>query len=906
MAILTGELAKAKEEIRQHALDAGLDFFDVIFEVVDWKEMNAIAAYGGFPNRYPHWSFGMEYGRIAKSYQYGLSKIYEMVINTDPSYAYLLHGNAMVDQKLVMAHVYAHVDFFKNNVYFSQTNRKMMDKMGNHRTKVMGMIEKHGLEKVENFIDTCMSIENLIDYKKIGLPQQSIRLSVQDEIDDDEKGEEVVKKLRSSKSYLDKYINPAEFLERERQKLEDAKNKAKNFPEEPDRDVLKFLIENAPMERWQKDLLNMFRDESYYFAPQGMTKIMNEGWACVAGDTLIFTEKGLIPAKEIVDNKLKINVSDGNKKQLLYDWEKFPDRKSIIIKTRRGFRLEGSTTHQILLQGEQWKKLDEVRIGDKIAAPSSIDIWPTEYQKINWQPEKRPLLSDIAKECGISSATINRHRNGQLKKRNPELLIKLLSEYETQLSKVGATNSQGHEIIVPKIVDEKLGLFLGYLIGDGHISLLNRELGFTSGDKSQADSFARIGKNLFNVTPKRRKDGNRWRVKFYSGDMISFCQFLGLKTGVCARLKEVPACVLRSPKSVITAFIRALFDCDGYGGPAGAILSTSSNAMSEQIQMLLLNFGILSSKALQHHDIWNVYIRGLSAKKFLNEIGFSLKRRQKRLLQYVNEHQWFKKEFTDTVTSIEYGECDVYDFTVKNTHKYVASGMINHNSYHHSKIMTSKVLTDADVIDYADHCAGTLATSPGRLNPYKLGIELYRHVEDRWNKGKFGPEYENCDNMVEKKNWNKNTGLGRQKIFEIRKLHNDLTFLDAYMDREFCEDQKLFTFDYHSDSNAYIIADREFRAVKTRLLDNLTNMGNPQIAVVDANTNNRGELTLKHTHDGVDLKMDWAFEVMKNIQSIWGRPVHIETIIEGSPKLITCANIEAEANEEEDDENDRD
>ena len=82
--------------------------------------MNEVAAYGGFPVRYPHWRFGMEFEQLTKSYEYGLSKIYEMVINNNPAYAYLLEGNSLVDQKLVMAHVLGHVDFFKNNYSFSQ------------------------------------------------------------------------------------------------------------------------------------------------------------------------------------------------------------------------------------------------------------------------------------------------------------------------------------------------------------------------------------------------------------------------------------------------------------------------------------------------------------------------------------------------------------------------------------------------------------------------------------------------------------------------------------------------------------------------------------------------------------------------------------------------------------------
>src|SRR3990172_9839850 len=102
-------LRQMQEEIEGFALGYGLDFFPVLFEVLTHEEMNEVAAYGGFPNRYPHWRFGMEYERLSKSYRYGLSKIYEMVINNDPCYAYLLEGNSLVDQKLVMAHLYCNI-----------------------------------------------------------------------------------------------------------------------------------------------------------------------------------------------------------------------------------------------------------------------------------------------------------------------------------------------------------------------------------------------------------------------------------------------------------------------------------------------------------------------------------------------------------------------------------------------------------------------------------------------------------------------------------------------------------------------------------------------------------------------------------------------------------------------------
>ena len=160
---LTPELKEIVSEIESQARSLGLDFFPTIFEMVDYTQMSEIAAYGGFPTRYPHWRFGMEYEHLAKSYEYGLSLIYEMVINNNPCYAYLLRSNSLVDQKTVIAHVYGHCDFFKNNYCFAGTNRKMLDEMANHGSRIRRYIEEVGHDEVESFIDTCLSLENLID-----------------------------------------------------------------------------------------------------------------------------------------------------------------------------------------------------------------------------------------------------------------------------------------------------------------------------------------------------------------------------------------------------------------------------------------------------------------------------------------------------------------------------------------------------------------------------------------------------------------------------------------------------------------------------------------------------------------------------------------------------------------------
>ncbi len=479
---LPKDLEDIRQEIEGYAQDYGLDFFETFFEILDFKQLNEVASFMGFPNRYPHWRFGMEYERLSKSFAYGLHRIYEMVINNDPCYAYLLQCNNYVDQKIVMAHVYGHCDFFKNNFWFSKTNRKMMDEMANHATKVRKYIDKHGYSEVENFIDVCLSIDDLIDRHSPFIERHGRK-----PVSTLENGEEdkTVKKIKS-KDYMDEYINPEQFLQDQKRRLDEERVQRRSFPEKPEKDILLSLIETAPLENWQRDILELIREESYYFAPQGQTKIMNEGWA----------------------------------------------------------------------------------------------------------------------------------------------------------------------------------------------------------------------------------------------------------------------------------------------------------------------------------------------------------------------------------------------------------------TYWHSTIMTQRALQDCELIDYADHHSGTVATQPTRVNPYKLGLELFKDIEDRWNKGKFGKDYEECEDINEKKNWDKKLGLGREKIFEVRKIYNDVTFIDTFMTEEFCRDQKLFAYKYDAEQNAYVISDREFKKVKQQLLFSLTNFGQPLIYVKEANHENRGELYLEHRHEGIDLKIDYAKATMENIQKIWSRPVYLETAVEGRGRLL--------------------
>ncbi len=873
-----------QERVEKIAREFGLDFFPVVFEMLTYDQMNEVAAYGGFPNRYPHWRFGMEYERLSKSYEYGLSKIYEMVINNNPSYAYLLEGNSFTDQKLVMCHVYGHVDFFKNNFSFRATdldassqvvdpiepfrgdygpNRKWVDKMANHATAVRRVVDRYGIQKVEEFIDVCLSLENLIDaYSRFVVRHR-------DEEVEEEPSEIEIPRLRA-KEYMEDFINPEEFLEEQKQRIEARREKMKRWPPEPLQDVLLFLLDNAPLEKWERVILGIMREEAYYFVPQMQTKVLNEGWACVVGDSLVFTDAGLLPMRQVVAGDAH-SVADGSGVQKVYDRNIIRNHPTVAIRTRRGLELEGSTNHRILLSdGATWKRLDELQVGDRVAISGADPFGPMEEVPLSWKMALRHRQARAIRRGAPASAALVEY------------------EYEIEGSEEPILPTLRKPLKIPDRVSPALASFLGCLVGDGHISRSKRSLGLTSEDEIQAVHFAHLAHDLFGILPRMKWEDGRWRVVLYSEALSDFLtEGIGLTSGSSAREERVPEVILRSPEPVIRAFLRAYFDCDADPGPAGVLLSSASKALATQTQLLLLGFGVLSRIRNNPDGTCHLHVADASAERFYERVGFGLDRKTRALEAYLANRKGFEREeWTDEVVSLGHGRADVYDISVTNTHRYVAQGFINHNSFWHSRLMTQRVADPSDIIDYAENNAGVMSTSGGRLNPYKLGVELFRHIEERWDKGQFGREWEECNDLDQKKNWDLRLGLGRQKIFEVRSLYTDVTFIDEFLTPEFCIEHKFFTYGWSNRNERFEIDTREFQEVKEKLLFQLTNFGNPYIFVVDANYENRGELLLQHDHRGVDLRSDYARETLSALVRIWKRPVVLATIVDSKPSLL--------------------
>jgi stage V sporulation protein R len=210
-------------------------------------------------------------------------------------------------------------------------------------------------------------------------------------------------------------------------------------------------------------------------------------------------------------------------------------------------------------------------------------------------------------------------------------------------------------------------------------------------------------------------------------------------------------------------------------------------------------------------------------------------------------------------------------------------------SFWHSTLMSKHFVTASEVIDYADHHSGTVHMPPGNFNPYKIGIEIFRDIEDRWNKGRFGKEYEEASNLGEKKRWDKGLGLGREKIFEVRRVYNDVNFIDEFMTPEFIEKHKFYQYGRDPHTGQLRIVSRDPQRIKQTMLYQLTNLGRPFIYVVDGNYCNRGELFLAHKHSGLDLEIKFATETLKNVYKIWQRPVHLQARIDDDMILYTYA-----------------
>lgn len=175
------------------------------------------------------------------------------------------------------------------------------------------------------------------------------------------------------------------------------------------------------------------------------------------------------------------------------------------------------------------------------------------------------------------------------------------------------------------------------------------------------------------------------------------------------------------------------------------------------------------------------------------------------------------------------------------------------------------------IFDYAKHKAGVLGGKYSS-NPYKLGYSLLTEIEERWNKGRFGRDYESCDDVKLRENWDTKLGMGMEKVFEVVKYYDDVLLLSEFFDADFCHKNQFFTWELRPNGN-YEIVDRDPDRIKKTLIQSRLNGGLPEIKLVDHNHRGRGIMLLEHSWDGRTLHPAKTKETVRAISELWKNQV---------------------------------
>ena len=274
------------DEIAKTARSFKLDTYPIQLEVITSETMMDAYASVGMPVIYRHWSYGKQFITTEKNYRRGhMGLAYEIVINSDPCIAYLMEENTMAMQALVIAHAaYGHNSFFKGNYLFRMWTdaSSIIDYLVYARQFVSECEERHGMESVEEVLDSCHALMNYgVDrYRR---PQK--RSLAQEIAQREEREHHLQQQINDLWRTLPRRSEPA------------AEAASRRFPSEPQENLLYFIEKNAPLlEPWQREIVRIVRKIGQYFYPQRQTQVMNEGWATFWHYTLLNTmyERGLL------------------------------------------------------------------------------------------------------------------------------------------------------------------------------------------------------------------------------------------------------------------------------------------------------------------------------------------------------------------------------------------------------------------------------------------------------------------------------------------------------------------------------------------------------------------------------------------------------------------------------------
>jgi stage V sporulation protein R len=257
---------------------------------------------------------------------------------------------------------------------------------------------------------------------------------------------------------------------------------------------------------------------------------------------------------------------------------------------------------------------------------------------------------------------------------------------------------------------------------------------------------------------------------------------------------------------------------------------------------------------------------------------------QRDILRFVIKHGEGMEDWQRDILSIVREEA--YYFAPQRRTKIMNEGWA---SYWHSHIMEDHgIAAREDLTVYAQTNAGVLAMPPGQINPYALGVLLYRDIEERWNQGRHGLLFETEKEVAKREAWDTGAMKGRKEMFQARATLDDVEFIRRYMSDDFIEDQLFYRFALDKRDDWYKIEDRDPEKIRRSIMDPLFNGGEPFIEIENGNFRNSRELLLRHTsYDGTVLDMEKMNDAMKALYEVWGRRVNLATVIDDKKVIVS-------------------
>ena len=400
-------------------------------------------------------------------------------------------------------------------------------------------------------------------------------------------------------------------------------------------------------------------DHLLFHGPPGLGK-------CIAADSIIATENGLVEFRELLPEGMKAGESCVIDLRVfgLNGLEKASRvycsglTKTRRLKTRAGFEIEGTPQHPLLVatpDGPQWKKLSELQSGDYVAVARGTEVWGEERQatwrrdsNLDRRLDTETLVSALhgslssALQRAPSAAELHRAYGAAMQTgntptpRRAALRLGLSLRDGRKTPTATRASTRGIAPVAPPEregralhLDADLGYLLGAIVGDAHVEPRGI-IALTCDESEMQCEVQRICRRHFGCAPTvHRYEGKAARLNLSLNQGRALLE-LGL-TATGAREKTVPRAVLSGTREAAIGFLQGLFDADAHARPDGVEYSTRSRKLSQQVQLLLLNLGIVANrtqKMVAGEPHFTVFIGGAQAIDFHDEIGFRLSRKR--------------------------------------------------------------------------------------------------------------------------------------------------------------------------------------------------------------------------------------------------------------------------------------